>query len=121
LQIQEYLELGARRVPGKTALVCGERCVTYESLEAQANALARRLMALGVKRGDRVGIWLENSIEAIVVLKKGAEVTQGEIQRRCAERLEDFMVPKYVEFQEALPKTDVGKIKKQELRKERKT
>jgi len=30
--------------------------------------------------------------------------------RHCAQSLEDFMVPKSVEFRHSLPKTDTGKI-----------
>jgi long-chain acyl-CoA synthetase len=76
LQVQDFLEQSALHWPEKTALVCGERRVTYAALEAQAIQLAHGLIARGVKRGDRVAIWLENSIEAAVgifgVLKAGA-------------------------------------------------
>jgi long-chain acyl-CoA synthetase len=76
LQVQEFLEQSAQRRPEKTALICGERRATYAAVEAQANHLAHGLTALGVQRGDRVAIWLENSIAAAVaifgVLKAGA-------------------------------------------------
>jgi len=55
---------------------------------------------------------LGNAIKAIVCLRPGATVTQKEILSRCRERLEDFMIPKLVEFQASLPKTDSGKISK---------
>jgi long-chain acyl-CoA synthetase len=32
------------------------------------------------------------------------------VLRHCAKHLEDFMVPKIVEFRDTLPKTDSGKI-----------
>jgi long-chain acyl-CoA synthetase len=32
------------------------------------------------------------------------------VLRHCARFLEDFMVPKFVEFRPSLPKTDSGKI-----------
>ena len=38
------------------------------------------------------------------------------IQKECQARLENFMVPKYIEIVADLPKTDTGKIKKTDLR-----
>lgn len=55
---------------------------------------------------------LGNAIKAVVSLRPGATVTQREILSRCRERLEDFMIPKLVEFRASLPKTDSGKISK---------
>jgi hypothetical protein len=40
----------------------------------------------------------------------GARVEAVDIVRHCARFLEDFMVPKFVEFRPSLPKTDSGKI-----------
>lgn len=68
MQIQDYLEESARRMPGKAALICGEHQWTYELLEARANEMAHGLHALGIKRGDRVGIWLDNSAEAVIAI-----------------------------------------------------
>jgi long-chain acyl-CoA synthetase len=53
---------------------------------------------------------LGNAIKAVVSLREGAVVTQRDVLRRCREKLEDFMVPKYIEFHTSLPKTDSGKI-----------
>jgi acyl-CoA synthetase (AMP-forming)/AMP-acid ligase II len=41
--------------------------VTYASLDARSNALARGLESVGVKKGDRVGVMLGNSMEYAVV------------------------------------------------------
>ncbi|HLG71497.1 MAG TPA: amino acid adenylation domain-containing protein, partial [Chloroflexota bacterium] len=58
------------------ALVAGERSVTYRELNCRANALARRLVRTGVRRGDRVAILLERTPDLIVsilaTLKAGA-------------------------------------------------
>lgn len=58
---------------------------------------------------------LGQSIKAFVVLKEGATLTDRDIMRHCSRHLEDFMVPKIVEFVKELPKTDSGKIRKTSL------
>ena len=40
---------------------------TYAELQDQAGVAARGLMALGVERGDRVGIWAPNRFEWVVI------------------------------------------------------
>lgn len=58
---------------------------------------------------------LGEAIKAYVVLRKGSSVTEKEIVAHCMKHLEDFMVPKYVEFRDELPKTETGKITKKGL------
>lgn len=62
---------------------------------------------------------LGEAIKAIVSVGPDATITERDILRRCRERLEDFMIPKSVQFQSALPKTDSGKISKHLVRMER--
>jgi amino acid adenylation domain-containing protein len=66
--VHDFLEQSARRLPGKTALVCDGRRVTYAALDAQANGLAGALREAGVNRGDRVAVFLDNSVDAVVAL-----------------------------------------------------
>ena len=76
MQLETFLEQSARLRPEKVALVCDAQRMTYAELEATANRLSHGLIAQGVRRGDRVAIHIENSIEAVVsifaVLKAGA-------------------------------------------------
>jgi long-chain acyl-CoA synthetase len=76
MQVEEFLEHSARRLPDKTALICDGRRVTYAALDRQANGLAHALLDAGVRRGDRVAVYLENSVEAVAalfaILKAGA-------------------------------------------------
>ncbi len=58
---------------------------------------------------------LGEAVKAYVVLKEGADLTAEEIIAHCRSRLEDFMVPKCIEFREALRKTSSGKISKLNL------
>jgi long-chain acyl-CoA synthetase len=53
-------------------------------------------------------------IKAFVVCKNKA-ITEIEVLAYCRAHLEDFMIPKYVEFRDELPKTLSGKIKKSDL------
>jgi amino acid adenylation domain-containing protein len=58
---------------------------------------------------------LGEAVRAVVALREGVQLTEREVLRHCAERLEDFMVPKSVVFLNALPKTSSGKIAKRQL------
>ena len=55
------------------------------------------------------------AVKAFVV-PDGVEMTEAEVLAHCRARLEDFMVPKYVEIRDSLPKTPSGKIKKTNLK-----
>jgi long-chain acyl-CoA synthetase len=59
---------------------------------------------------------LGQAIKAFVVLKSNATLTSQDLVRHCRERLEAHLVPKHIEFREALPHTDSGKIRHAQLR-----
>lgn len=58
---------------------------------------------------------LGEAIKAFVVADDGA-LTERDILRHCREHLEEFMIPKFVEIRDSLPKTESGKIRKVGLR-----
>ena len=58
---------------------------------------------------------LGSAIKAFVTVKPGATLTERDVLRHCKERLEDFMIPKFVEIRESMPKTGTGKISKRAL------
>jgi amino acid adenylation domain-containing protein len=64
--LQEYVSGQAERRPDATALVMGERRLTYAQLEEESNRLARVLLEQGCAAGDRICLFAPKSPEAIV-------------------------------------------------------
>src|SRR5437763_374529 len=59
----------AEKAPRKTALYWGEREYSFEELLQQTSRVASHLQhQLGLKPGDRVGLWLKNCPEFIPAL-----------------------------------------------------
>jgi long-chain acyl-CoA synthetase len=53
---------------------------------------------------------------AYVVKKYGVEVTPDELIQHCQSQLAKYKTPRYLELVSSLPKTNIGKIQKKELR-----
>jgi len=72
----------------------------------------------GVLECAAVGVPDENSGEAVklFVVKKDQALTERDVMNHCKEHLTGYKKPKYVEFRSDLPKTNVGKILRRELR-----
>lgn len=72
----------------------------------------------GVLEAAAVGIPHESSGEEIkvFVVLKDSSLTKDDIIAHCRKNLTNYKVPKHVEFREELPKTNVGKILRRELR-----
>ncbi|WP_144208497.1 long-chain-fatty-acid--CoA ligase FadD [Shewanella donghaensis] len=54
----------------------------------------------------------------IFVVAKDNSLTEGEIIKHCRQHLTGYKIPKLVEFRDELPKSNVGKILRRELRDE---
>jgi fatty-acyl-CoA synthase len=67
--IGENLERAVRRFGDREALVVRHQNVrlTYAELDERVNALARGLLAAGLRKGDRLGIWAPNCAEWVLV------------------------------------------------------
>jgi long-chain acyl-CoA synthetase len=77
----------------------------------------------GVLEVACVGVPDQHSGEAVklYVVKKNAALNKEELQAYCKEQLTGYKRPKFIEFRETLPKTNVGKILRRELRDEKQT
>ncbi|MEB1529286.1 non-ribosomal peptide synthase/polyketide synthase, partial [Xanthomonas sp. WHRI 7945] len=73
--IHTLFEAQAAQQPQALALECGDRRLSYGELNARANQLAHRLIALGITPDDRVAICMQRSADMVVgllgILKAG--------------------------------------------------
>jgi long-chain acyl-CoA synthetase len=67
-----------------------------------------------------IGMPDDHSGEAVAafIVKKDESLTVEEVRAHCRENLTGYKVPRHIEFRESLPKTNVGKMLRRELRAE---
>ena len=72
----------------------------------------------GVLEVAAVGVPDEKSGEAVkvVIVRKDPALTAEDVKAHCRTQLTGYKQPRYIEFRTALPKTNVGKILRRELR-----
>jgi aspartate racemase len=74
--VLEAWERAAARHGDRAAVFAGGLRLSYRELGARADTVARRLLAMGVRPGDRVATLLERSADAVVavlaIVKAGA-------------------------------------------------
>ncbi|HEU5322331.1 MAG TPA: AMP-binding protein, partial [Methylomirabilota bacterium] len=74
--VHHLLRDSAARHPARVAVRFKDQARTYAELDAEADRLAALLAAHGVRRGDRVGIYLHKSLESVAsvfgILRAGA-------------------------------------------------
>jgi len=74
----EILNISARGHPHHTAIVFGQKKISYKALDDLADRIACGLINLGIKKQDRVAIFLDNCPEFVIsyyaILKAGAVV-----------------------------------------------
>jgi long-chain acyl-CoA synthetase len=67
-----------------------------------------------------VGVPDERSGEAVMlfVVRRDPKLTSEEIVEYCRENLTGYKRPKYIEFRDSLPHTNVGKVLRKDLRED---
>ncbi len=77
-------------------------------------------MMPGVLEVAAIGVPDDKSGEAVKVfiVRKDAALTADQVKAFCRENLTGYKLPRYIEFRDSLPKSNVGKILRKELRAE---
>lgn len=74
--LTQIVENAARLHPEREAFRCGSTSLSYSDLDVKSNQLAEHLIVSGVKKGDRVGIYMNRCIETAIaiygIMKSGA-------------------------------------------------
>jgi len=66
--VHHFFEKTAQREPHKIALICEGRSYTYAEINEAAKRLGASMLRRGVDRNDRVAIFMDNSVEAVVAI-----------------------------------------------------
>ncbi len=66
--LPQMVEAAAKRFPQKDAFRCQQQAITFGQLNQQMNQLAHLLIDLGVKRGDRIGVYMSRSLETALAI-----------------------------------------------------
>ena len=76
MNLKLILEESAKRYGDKTAILSGDRRLSYADLDEASNKIANAFISMGVQKGDRVAMILSNSPESVIlyfgVVKTGA-------------------------------------------------
>jgi crotonobetaine/carnitine-CoA ligase len=87
------------------------------SFEVEAGVRAHPAVAdcavVGVSADEAAG---EDEVMAFVVVRPGEQVAPVDLIAACERELPTFMVPRYIEFIDALPRTATEKVRKKDLR-----
>jgi acyl-CoA synthetase (AMP-forming)/AMP-acid ligase II len=67
LNLGQIQKLNAKKFPDTVALKDKDRSFTYPEMNRRVNQLAHSLLSLGLAKGDKVAVLLENSIEIVEV------------------------------------------------------
>lgn len=60
----------------------------------------------------------EDDVMVVVVLREGQSLTPEELIAHCETRMAKFMVPRYIEFRDSLPKTETHRVQKSVLKRQ---
>ncbi|WP_338846023.1 long-chain fatty acid--CoA ligase [Massilia sp. W12] len=117
-------DIGVMDESGATRIVDRKKdMILVSGFNVYPNEIEDVVMAMpGVLECACVGVPDKNAGEAVklFIVKKDPNLTEDQVMDFCKEQLTGYKKPKYVEFRKDLPKTNVGKILRRELRDEKK-
>ena len=67
MNLGQLLKVNAVKFPNTVALMDANRRFTYPQTNKRVNQLAHSLLSLGLQKGDKVAVFMENSIEIIEI------------------------------------------------------
>lgn len=119
-----FLDESARKYPDRAATIFKGAVITYKELNVLSDQVAAALVDMGVKKGDRVGIFMPNSPQFVIVyfgiLKAGGVVvatnplyTPPEIEHQASDAGIEYMFVMtnfYNTIKKAQPKTKIKKL-----------
>ena len=74
LRIGDVFRNAARTVPARTAVVLGDRRLTFSDVDSAANRVAHALQSMGVGHGDRLAVWGSTSLDVVAVFAAAAKL-----------------------------------------------
>ena len=119
-----FLEDAARKYPDRACTIFKGAVVTYKEMNEISNRFAAALVDMGVKKGDRVGIFMPNSPQFVMayygILKAGGSVvatnplyTPPEIEHQASDAGIEYMFVMtnfYETIKKAQPNTKIKKL-----------
>ncbi|MBE0672203.1 MAG: long-chain fatty acid--CoA ligase [Anaerolineales bacterium] len=119
-----FLEEAARKYPDRACTIFKGAVVTYKEMDEISNRFAAALVDMGVKKGDRVGIFMPNSPQFVMayygILKAGGAVvatnplyTPPEIEHQASDAGIEYMFVMtnfYETIKKAQPNTKIKKL-----------
>ena len=98
----DLIKRGAKYIPAST----------IEAVVSQHEGVAE-CVAVGVPSGSQ-----DDEIELCVICKEGEILEPEELVSFCAEKMEDDLVPRYVQFRSSFPRSSRGKVQRYKLQAE---
>ena len=119
-----FLEESARKYPDRACTIFKGAVITYKEMNELTDRVAAALVDMGVKRGDRVGIFMPNTPQFVIayygILKAGGSVvatnplyTPPEIEHQASDagiEVMFVMTNFYKTIKKAQPKTKIKKL-----------
>ncbi|NNF99615.1 MAG: AMP-binding protein [Desulfobacteraceae bacterium] len=73
LNLGQHLKINAKKFPKTTALCDANRSFTYPEVNERVNKLANGLLSIGLAKGDKISVFMENSIEIVELFLAAAK------------------------------------------------
>ncbi len=67
MNLKKMLDTSVSLYADKTAIICGDNRMSYAELDAESNRIANKLLALGIKKGDRVAMLMLNDTQFVSI------------------------------------------------------